>query len=185
MTSLFDLFFNGKTIESSIPIKLPIESHATIYGFVAYDNYPFSEVVSCPPLGPAHIIANRIVFSMEGKLYRFPIFNKISKPIEEKYPVFLLYVPRLLGLEWPSHVSSYLSSMKNEKPDRYVGKVNGIQVIENKAYYFPKEDEYLFESNTQFRGIGNSFVIITRRNSPDNGVFIYEVWNPGEVKIIE
>ena len=52
----------------------------------------------------------------------------------------------------------------------------------NKNYY-PREDEYLFETTSQLRGFGNSFVVITRRISSENGNVFYEVWNPNEIEL--
>ncbi len=184
MATLFDILYQGKKVDSSTPIKLPIVDNATIYGFVAYNENLLSDIVNCPPLGVAFIVANRAVFYFEDKFYRFPIFSSISKPVEDKYHVYLLHVPRLLEMCF-SHVNAYLYCMKNNKLHKWISKVEGIKVVDNKAYYYPKEDECLFESSSQFRAIANSFVVITRRITSENENVIYEVWNPNEIEILE
>lgn len=185
MSNLYDICLQGSKISKFTSVKLPA-GEAQIYGFIAYHDNIFSDNVSCPPLGKAYVVGNRIVFNMENKLYRFPIFSSIEKNTQESYPVYLLYVPRLMDLPYQSHVAAYVSSMKNEKPiPYYIWKVDSIRSIEGKPYYFPKEDEFYFDSTSQFKGIGNAFEVIIRRTSPVDGSLVYEVYDPKDIEIIE
>ncbi len=185
MSNLLGLCLQGVKISQYTTIELPLVGKATIYGFVVYHDNIFSEQVRCPPLGRANVVGNRIIFAMDDKIYRFPIFTSIKKGTKECYPVYLLYVPRLMDLPYSSHVAAYIHSMKNEKPHTYIWKVDGIKLIDNVPYYYPKDDEYIFESTSPFTGIGNAFAVITRRISSNDGYFIYEVYDPNEVKVVE
>lgn len=185
MVTVFEACINGQKISSNTCVKLPFVGKAYIYGFAIYDDDIFTDIVCCPPLGVAYVVGNRILFSLENKIYRFPIFSSIEKPAKEKYPVYLLYVPRLLSLPYSSHVAAYVETMKKEKPHLNIYKVDGIKLEDKKPYYFPKEDEFYFKSSSQLGGIANTFVVITRRISPHNGNLIYEVFDPNEVEIIE
>lgn len=188
MPSIIEALKQGKTINSGSRIKLPVEGLAEIYGFVPYHDDTFSSIglektPTCPPLGPANIIGNRIIFSIEGNIYRAPLFKALSIA-EEKYPIYLLYVPRLLNLSAESRIKAYLSSFKNEKPSPYINQVDGIRIVDKEPFYFPNEDEYLFTSSSKLKGIGNSFAVITRRLSKDNGLLLYEVYDPQDVEVI-
>lgn len=185
LISLCDAIKEGRTIYKGYKVSLPVDGEASIYGFVVYHDNIFSEQVSCPPLGRANVVGNRIIFAMDDKIYRFPIFTSIEKRTKECYPVYLLYVPRLMDLPYSSHVAAYIHSFKNEKPHMYIWKVDGIKLIDNVPYYYPKDDEYIFKSPSPFTGIGNAFAVITRRISSNDGYFIYEVYDPNEVKVVE
>lgn len=192
MATLLEALKRGKTVEADTRIKLPIDGKAVIYGFVPYhcddmdSCFGFEETVTCPPIGYANIIGDRIIFPLNGKFFRAPIFNSISFP-EEKYPVYLLYVPRLLNLSSKYKISGYKKAFVSEKPrligyDKYP---DDIRVIESIPFYSPLNGEYIFSSTSKLRGIGNSFVVITRRCSKETGTFVYEVYNPKDVEIIE
>lgn len=184
MSTLYDTFLNKGTIQINSTVKLPIGKDATVYGFLACNDFLFSNTLDSPPLGIAHVIRNRIFCFLGDKTYRFPIFASISKPRDEKYPVYLLYVPRLLDLEYKSYVDAYRLTMKNERPHVWVQKVDGISVTDGVAYYYPKEDEYLFESQSKLKGIGNAFLVITRRVAPEHGGTIYEIFEPSEIELM-
>lgn len=188
MPSIVEALKQGKTINSKSRIKLPVEGLAEIYGFVPYHDDTFSglgmeKTPVCPPLGPANIIGNRVIFALDGKIYRAPLFKTISVA-EEKYPIYLLYVPRLLNLTAESRIKAYLSSFKNERPSPYINQVDGIRTIDNKPFYFPNEGEYLFTSSSKLKGIGNAFAVITRRLSKDSGLLLYETYDPQDVEVI-
>lgn len=196
MSNLLELLHQVGNVSQYTKIELPLVGKATIYGFVVYNDNTFPELanqtitqVSSPPLGKANVVGNRIIFAMDNKIYRFPIFSSVEKSTKECYPVYLLYVPRLMDLKASSHVAAYKDYMKNEKPQQIhkgnIWKVDGIKVIDNKALYFPKDDEYVFESSSPFTGIGNAFMVITRRVSSNDGSLIYEVFDPNEVKVVE
>lgn len=187
MANIIDVLKQGETIDSHTRIKLPIEGNAEIYGFVPYYDDAFSNLGMestplCPPLGPANVVGNRVIFGIDGKIYRSPLFKTISTP-EEKYPIYLLYVPRLMNLSAESKVKTYIASFKNEKPSYYINSLEGIKMIDNKPFYYPKEDDYLFTSPSSLRAVGNAFVVITRRRSKDNGLLLYEVYPPEDVDI--
>ena len=195
MANILETLNQGKTIETDTRIKLPVEGKAVIYGFVPYhcndidSFFDFEETATCPPIGPANVIGDRIIFSLDGKFYRAPVFNSISSPAspEEKYPVYLLYVPRFLNLSSQYRIYGYKKAFANEKPRlaKYDKYPEDIRVIESVPFYSPLNGEYIFSSASKLRGIGNSFVVITRRLSKEMGTVVYEVYNPKDVEIIE
>ena len=76
MSTVIEDLMAGKELKRGAIVKLPIGKEATIYGFVAYherlDDFPKDvKGINCPALGPAHVIGNRIVSALDGKLYRF------------------------------------------------------------------------------------------------------------------
>lgn len=188
MSTVIEDLMAGKELKRGAIVKLPIGKEATIYGFVAYherlDDFPKDvKGINCPALGPAHVIGNRIVSALDGKLYRFPIFISVTKATKNKYPVFGLYNPELL-LEavYPSRATSYRRSMQSKTPDQFVYKNDGVKIEDNEAFYYPKEDELFFESSTSLKGIANAFVVITRRIAPDNEQVVYEVYSPDGIE---
>lgn len=188
MANIIDAIKQGKTIISGSRIKLPVEGLAEIFGFVPYhedvlSDFGLERTPTCPPLGAANIIGNRIIFAIDGQIYRVPLFKTLAVA-DEKYPIYLLYVPRLLDLPAESRVKAYISSFKNEKPSPYIYQVNGIKIIDKEPFYFPNEDEYLFTSPSKLKGIGNAFAVITRRKSKENGILQYEVYNPQDIEVI-
>lgn len=96
MSNLYDICLQGQKISQYTPVKL-LTGEARIYGFIAYHANIFSDNVSCPPLGKAYVVGNRIVFSMENKLYRFPIFSSIEK-IPKKDIQFIFYMYLVLWI---------------------------------------------------------------------------------------
>jgi len=194
MANIFETLKQGQTVEVGTRIKLPIEGKAVIYGFVPFhcddiddiDSYfGYDETIICPPIGPANVIGDRIIFPIDGKFFRAPIFESLSSK-EEEYPVYLLYVPRFLSLSSKCKISGYKKAFKSERPkligyDKYP---DDIRVIDNMPFYSPLNGEYIFSSASKLRGIGNSFVVITRRLSKETGTVVYEVYNPKDVEII-
>lgn len=186
MISLYDLFEQGKTISANTPVKLPISSKATIYGFVPYDidiSDVFDGLVICPPLGQAQVVCDRIMFNVGYKQqYRYPIYDKVSKPKEKQYPLDELYVMRFIESKYKQDYKKYIS----QQIIRYsIRNVEEVQVVDKKAYYSPRSGDRIFESSSGLKGIGNAFVVITRRVSTENGMIVYEVFNPNEVEVIE
>ena len=184
---LYDALNSGKKLKKNMLVKLPIAKESTVYGFVPYNETYFlnPDTIGCPPLGEATIIGNRLIYFTDKQIFRFPIFNSVSKLKDEKYNVYHLHVPRLMEIESGYKLRCYLNSVKKEKPDCDVWKVDSIKIIEDSAFYYPKEDEYLFETTTPFRAIANAFVVITRRISTDRGIVVYEVYDPKELEIID
>ena len=126
MANIFEALKQGITLESGTQIKLPIDGKAAIYGFVPYhfDDkdycFGYEEIITCPPIGPANVIGDRIIFPLDGKFFRAPVFNSISTP-EEKYAVYLLYVPRFLNLSSKYKISGYKKAFGSEKTLSYSG----------------------------------------------------------------
>lgn len=191
MANIYDKITGGGIINRGTKVKLPIVGEAYIYGFVPIDEDDFFEFsilndLDGPALGPACVIGNRVVFSIDGKFSRFPLFSTIRSITEEKYPIYLLYVPKLLKSPYSSHLTAYKYSMQNEKPHQNIGKVNGIKLImEGTPYYYPQQNEFLFSCNSLLRAIANTFAVVTRRKSGDNELVVYEVFNPSEVEVID
>lgn len=192
MANILEALRQGQTVGAGTQVKLPIEGNAVIYGFVPYyfddidSCFGYEGTVTCPPIGPANVIGDRIIFPLEGKFFRAPIFESIS-PADDRYPVYLLYVPRFLNLSSKYKISGYKKAFKNERPklvgyDKYP---DDIRILDKMPYYFPLKGEYVFSSASKLRGIGNSFVVITRRLSKETGTVVYEVYNPKDVEIIE
>ncbi len=191
MSNILEALKQGKTVESNTRIKLPVEGKAEIFGFVPYHDdfdtcFGYDETITCPPIGAANIIGDRIIFPVNGKFYRAPIFESIHLA-DEKYPVYLLYVPRFLNLTSKYQISGYKKAFASETPrligyDKYP---DSIRVIDGVPVYFSEEREYIFSSASKLRGIGNAFVVIVRRRSNETGTVVYEVYNPNEITIIE
>lgn len=108
----------------------------------------------------------------------------MSTATKDVYPVYLLYIPRLLeNPKNPSYVDYYLSALKNQK--NYNWNVSRIEDIatddDGVAYYSRRNDELLFESASKLSGLANSFLVITYRESPKTGEMLYEVYNAEDV----
>lgn len=190
MAKILEKISKGFRVTKGTKIKIPIGGEALIYGFVPFNEdelFEFSILndLNGPALGPAYVIGNRIIFSLDGKFSRFPIFTSIQNFDEEKYPIYLLYVPKLLNSPNSTHVGAYKYSMKNEKPHKYIGKVEGVKILDDRAYYFPNANEFFFTSQSCLRGLANSFAVITQRKSGDNEMVVYEVFDPTEIEIID
>lgn len=185
-TSLIDLqtaIRDGYILSKGMSVRLPINVEASIYGFLAIDDDVFSYEIDMPPLGCANVLANRVVFAMGEKLYRFPIFSNLSKTSKEPYNLYLLYVPKFMFSPYHSHVQAYKYSMKNDKPSANVAKLEGIRIENGSAFYLPKEDDLMFRSSSMLTGIANDFAVVVRRITKDRGHVIYEIYDKHEVRI--
>lgn len=188
---------NGDKIDKSTTVLLPIAQKATIYGFVPYNEESYIDIflsatekdLDCPQLGRADVVGNRIISNITGNLRRFPIFSSVEKPKEEKYPVELLYLPKLnlLPKGWNTQFKAYREIMKTGKlqGNLAIKAIDGMQIIEDKAFYIPKDDEFIFTSPSKFYGIANAFTVITRRISIETGTMVYETSLPSELEIID
>lgn len=78
-------------------------------------------------------------------------------------------------------MTAYKYCFKNDKLHANAWKVDGIKVIDNRAFDFRKEDEFIFEGESKLRGFANAFVIITRRVSIETGAVIYEIYNRSQL----
>ena len=171
----------GLKLSAGTKVLLPTGDEADIYGFIAIDDDILSIHVDTPPLGECQVFSNRVIFFLEKQLYRFPIFKSVCKTSEDRYGVYLLYVPKLFHLSVESHRKCYKASMSKENPNPQVVKIDGIRIEENVAYYYPEESDLYFESNSKLRGIGTGFVVVTRRISPLSGEIKYEIFDSHSV----
>lgn len=185
-TSLINLetaLNNGYTLVKGQPVVLPIDGQATIYGFIAIENSVFSSEIDMPSLGEASVLSNRVIFAFDKKLYRFPIFNSVSKATEEKYGLRFLYVPRLFRLSNQWELQLYSQAMSQEKPNPKVARLTGVKIEDEIAYYYPPKNDIYFQSSSLLRGLSDGFVVIIRRISKISGDIKYEIFNPDEIQI--
>ena len=184
LINIIDAINNGRTLSKGQPVTLPVEGDATIYGFLAIENFIFSSMaIDMPPLGEATVLSNRVIFAFDKKLHRFPIFNSVCKVTEEKYGLQFLYVPRLLNLSKQWIVNAYEQSMVQEKPNPTVARIDGVKIEDNVAYYYPHNDDMYFKSSSKLRGLGDGLAVIIRRISKISGDIKYEIYNPEEIQV--
>lgn len=183
LINVIDAINNGRTLSKGQPVTLPVEGDATIYGFLAIENFIFSMAIDMPPLGEATVLSNRVIFAFDKKLHRFPIFNSVCKATEEKYGLRLLYVPRLLNLSNQWNVQAYEQSMVQEKSNPKVARIDGVKIEDDVAYYYPQNNDMYFKSSSKLRGLGNGLAVIIRRISKISGDIKYEIYNPEEIQV--
>lgn len=182
LISLDDAIQEGIKLSAGSKVILPSGDEAEIYGFIAINENPLSDSIDMPPLGECKVFSNRVIFFMDKQLHRFPIFQSVSKVSEERYGIYLLYVPKFLKLSTEER-KYYMESMCRDKPHPKVSRIDGIQVEENVAYYHPKEHDLYFDSRSKLRGIGSGFVIIIRRVSILSDEIKYEVFDSHSVRM--
>lgn len=186
MASLLNKLENEGNISKSLTVQLPIGEEGEIIGFVPYtENNILSDKINCPPLGKAYVIGNRIIFNLNDKTYGFPIFKKISKINEDKLHLLFLYIPRLISELTQSKLQAYFQSVRDPKPNPWVNNIDRISLLDGFAYYTPFENEYLFETNTKFKGVAPDFVVVTRRIIQSTGELIYEIYDPSEIDTLD
>ena len=174
-------------IRKNMDVELPIVGKAKIYGFIPHDSNPLSSIIDCPFLGKANIVANRCIATIDGKsFHRFPIFTSVSTTAQEEFPVYLLYIPRLLeNTKNPTYPDYYLSALKSRNYNWNVSRIEEIHTADGVAYYSRRHDELLFESDSELSGLANSFSVITYRESPKTGETLYEVYNANDVQLAD
>ena len=186
LISLKDALAEGQTLKKGMQVVLPFQMEATIYGFISIEEDEedlFDLAIDMPPLGEAKVLSNRVITSINDKMYRFPIFSEVSKATEMKYPLRFLYVPRFLNLPSQWEVKYYMSSLSDETPNPKVSRIDGVEIEDNIAYYYPKDNALYFQSSSRLSGIGNGMVVITRRLSKCSDDIKYEIFTPNEVLI--
>lgn len=172
----------GQKLSAGTKVVLPTGDDAEIYGFIAIQDNMLSMNIDMPPLGECSVFSNRVIFYLDKQLHRFPIFQSVCKPTEEKYALYLLYVSKFLNLSTEWDRKYYMESMCKERPHPKVSRIDGIQIEDNIAYYLPNEHDLYFESRSKLRAIGTGFVIVTRRISKLSGDIKYEVFDSHSVK---
>ena len=170
----------GQKLSYGAKVLLPMGDEAEIYGFIAIDLNISSEI-TMPPLGECQVFANRVIFSLDNETLPFPIFSSVSKASEERYGLYLLYIPKFSNLS-KSQRQSYRWSLNNEKPHASVGQINGVKIDDNIAYYYPTENELYFESRTRLRSIGSDFAVIIRVSKISDDIK-YELFDSYSVRI--
>lgn len=171
------------TLHKGMKVILPIGDTAIIYGFITIDCGVLGGYIDMPPLGEATVLSNRVVFKTNNELHRFPIFNSVTSSSKDKYELRYLYVPKLLHLQYQSHVTAYIQSMTCDEPHYNVGKIENVILEEGVAYYRPMINDLYFQSASKLRGIGIDFAVITRRVSKLNDDIKYEIFSSTEVMI--
>lgn len=183
LINIIDAINNGRTLSKGQQVTLPVEGDATIYGFLAIENFIFSMAIDMPPLGEATVLSNRVIFAFDKKLHRFPIFNSVCKATEEKYRLRFLYVPRLLNLSNQGNVQAYKQSMVQEKPNPKVVRIDGVKIEDDVTYYYPQNNDMYFKSSSKLRGLSDGLAVIIRRISKISGDIKYEIYNPEEIQV--
>lgn len=173
----------GQTLSAGTKVVLPNGYEADIYGFIAIEDDPLSNIINMPPLGECRVLSNRVIYYIENNLLRFPIFKAVGKAKEQKYALYLLYIPKYFSLSSDRDINSYRQSMSRETPNQNVVRIKGIQIDDQVAYYYPDENDLYFESRSKFRGIGTDFAVITRRISESQDDIKYEIFDSYSVMI--
>lgn len=166
---------NGQTLSAGVNVILPEGKNAEIYGFIAIEDDLLSLEIDMPPLGECQVLSNRAIFTLDKHLYRFPIFKSVSKASEQKYKLYLLYVPKFFNS------AIYKESMRREKPNPKVVRIDGIRIEDEVAYYYCQNQDLYFESRSKLRGIGSEFAVVTRRISKHNDEIKYEIFDSHSV----
>lgn len=182
LISLDEAVNEGQKLSAGTKVVLPTGDDAEIYGFIAIQDNMLSTNIDMPPLGECRVFSNRVIFYLDKQLHRFPIFQSVCKPTEEKYALYLLYVSKFLNLSSEWDRKYYMESMCKDRPHPKVSRIDGIQIEDNIAYYIPNEYDLYFESRSKLRAIGTGFVIVTRRISKLSGDIKYEVFDSHSVK---
>lgn len=185
MKSIYDLCLDGIRISNIKPIKSPLVGKAYIYGFVPYQEDLLFDSINCPPLGTVTVIGNRVIFFLNNKMYRFPIFSSVEKNTKENLPVHLLYSPRLMNLKDSYKQKAYLEAMGHGICSYNLLKIDGIQKLDDKPFYFPNSNEFFFESQSLLKGIADAFLVIITRISEKDGSTIYEAYDPNTIEMFE
>lgn len=180
---LDDAVQNGQTLSAGYKVILPIGEEAEIYGFIAIQNNILSSDIDMPPLGECLVFSNRVIFYLDKQLHRFPIFNDVRRPTQERYELYLLYVPKFFNLTSELERKYYVQSMTREIPNPKACQLKGVQIEDNIAYYYPNECDLYFESRSKLRAIGSSFAVVTRRISKPSENVKYEIFDSHSVMI--
>lgn len=174
----------GQTLSRGMHVSLPMGLEATIYGFVPVEVSLFDFRIDMPPLGEAKVVSNRVVASFNGVLRAFPVFNNVSKPVEDSYPLSRLYIPRFLRNRLDGSLeNAYLGVLRNGTAESKVKKLNGVDIENGCAYYSRQENDLYFESSSKLSGIANGLAVITRRLSKGTDELRYEIFNSDEVLV--
>lgn len=183
LINILDAINNGRAISKGQRVTLPIEGESTIYGFIAIENDILGLSIDMPPLGEATVLSNRVIFTFDKKLLRFPIFNSVCRVSDEKYGLHLLYVPKFLNLSNTWTVNAYVQTMVKETVNSSVSKIEGVKIEDNIAYYYPQDGDLYFTSSSKLKGMSNGLAVIVRRISNITGDLKYEIYNPEEIQI--
>ena len=177
----------GQTLSKGLKVILPDGEAAEVYGFIAINDDVFSmaidmpAIIDMPPMGECQILSNRAFFYLENKIHRFPIFRSVAKANEEKYDLYLLYMPKFMALT-KYDLDYYLYSMRNENPNLRVARINGVRIEDKRAYYYVNNDDLIFKSGSKLRGISNDFAVITRRPAKISEDIKYEIFESSGIR---
>lgn len=170
---------DGQTLSAETKVVLPTGYEAEIYGFIAIEDDLLSFEIDMPPLGECQVLSNRVIFCLDNTRRSYPIFRSVCKAHEQKYGLYLLYVPKLYYLL--NDGKYYRDSMKDENPHPKVCRIKGIKIEGKVAYYYSDEQDLYFESKSKLRAIGTGFCVITRRVSKPRDDFKYEIFDSHSV----
>ncbi|MBD5422725.1 MAG: hypothetical protein HDR49_06835 [Bacteroides sp.] len=191
LVSIKDVLTPGRLLSKGLIVVLPTGYEAEIYGFIAIEDNVAEIIdidksgntsIDMPPLGEAIVLSNRVIFSMNEKVLKYPIFNIACKATENRYNLKYLYIPKFLRLSGNKSMA-YRQSMKKDVPDSNVGKIENVEIDDNRAYYYTSDSDILFKSDSMLRGISNDFAVITRRLSSKTDDIKYEIFSSNEILI--
>ena len=171
---------SGMTLLAGSKVVLPIVGDAEIYGFIAILNHYLISAIDMPPLGECQVLSNRVIFTLENNLHRFPIFKSVGNANEDRYALYLLYVPEL---KYSRMNEIYGNAMCKNYVDSKTSKLDCVRVEDNIAYYYPKENSLYFESASKLRAVSPEFAVITRRISENSDDIKYEIFDSQSVLI--
>lgn len=183
LISLDEAIQEGQTLSAGMKVILPIKDEAEIYGFIATEDNILSPNIDMPPLGDCLILSNRVISYLNKQQYSFPIFKSLCKAREQKYKLYLLYVPKFFKLSPVWHITLYKDAMSKEINHPRLDRIEGIKIEENVAYYYTNEQDLYFESKSKLRAIGSGFAVVTRRISRPSENIKYEIFDSHSVMI--
>lgn len=175
----------GCTLRKGMNVTLPIRESAEIYGFIATDNDPYSNIIDMPPLGEAVVLSNRVLYASSKGTSIFQLFSEVGRATEEKYDIHALIIPEFVYLQSEWNRSAYIRTLKDEKADPRISRIDPrrIKMGGTKAYYHPRDIDLYFQSASKFRGIATGLAVITRRITRNTEDIKYEVFCANEVLI--
>lgn len=177
---------SGLKLYEGKKVVLPSGDDADIYGFIVIEDEMLSlliDIIDMPPLGECQVFSNRVMFLMDNKLHRFPIFSTVCKVSENRYDLYMLYLVRFNSLLSGWDLKAYLYYYRDKKIIQNLMKLNGVQIEENTAYYLPLKNDLYFESRSKLRAIGSGVAVVTRRISKKTDDIKYEIFDAHSLRM--
>jgi hypothetical protein len=175
-------------LTTSLEVAIEGGEKMQIYGFVILpeslqEDFIFGSLTDeQPQLGQAKVQSDRILFNIDGKVHRLPIFNRVRKNYGKPVSIKYLYI-------------SKFSQLKNEKViyektflTGNAERLSKYQFIDNTAEegkYIPSSDDFLFSSSSRLSGVGSKFLVICRRKNTETGYYCFECFMPDDLYLTD